>query len=81
MQAKRYAIDRTVDLPKIHEFARVPLGKQGDRGVFIATSRFSPGAKNEAERINTRIELSTAPGSLSCSSYTEWASRASKSVL
>jgi len=33
------------------------LGKQGDRGVFITTSRFSPGAINEAERINARIEL------------------------
>jgi restriction system protein len=52
MQAKRYATDRTVDRPKIHEFAGVLLGKQGDRGVFITTSRFSPGAINEAERIN-----------------------------
>jgi restriction system protein len=48
VQAKRYATDRTVDRP---------LGKQGDRGVFITTSRFSPGAVNEAERINARIEL------------------------
>ena len=57
MQAKRYATDRTVDRPKIHEFAGALLGKQGDRGVFITTSRFSPGAINEAERINARIEL------------------------
>lgn len=54
MQAKRYATDRTVDRPKIHEFAGALLGKQGDRGVFITTSRFSPGAINEAERINAR---------------------------
>lgn len=33
------------------------MGKQGDRGVFITTSRFSPEAINEAERINARIEL------------------------
>lgn len=33
------------------------LGKQGDRGVFITTSRFSAGAATEAERINARIEL------------------------
>lgn len=33
------------------------LGKQGDRGVYITTSRFSAGAREEAERINARIEL------------------------
>jgi restriction system protein len=57
VQAKRYATDRTVDRPRIHEFAGALLGKQGDRGVFITTSRFSPGAISEAERINARIEL------------------------
>lgn len=57
MQAKRYAEDRTIDRPKIHEFAGALLGKQGDRGVFITTSRFSAGAVQEAERINARIEL------------------------
>ena len=57
VQAKRYATDRSVDRPRIHEFAGALLGKQGDRGVFITTSRFSPGARAEAERINARIEL------------------------
>lgn len=57
VQAKRYAEDRTIDRPKIHEFAGALLGKQGDRGVFITTSRFSAGAIQEAERINARIEL------------------------
>lgn len=57
VQAKRYAEDRTIDRPKIHEFAGALLGKQGDRGVFITTSRFSSGAVQEAERINARIEL------------------------
>jgi restriction system protein len=57
VQAKRYAEDRTIDRPRIHEFAGALLGKQGDRGVFITTSRFSPGAIHEAERINARIEL------------------------
>ena len=57
VQAKRYAVDRTVDRPRIHEFAGALLGKQGDRGVFITTSGFSSGAKAEAERINARIEL------------------------
>ena len=57
VQAKRYAEDRTIDRPRIHEFAGALLGQQGDRGVYITTSRFSAGAREEAERINARIEL------------------------
>lgn len=57
VQAKRYAADRSVDRPRIHEFAGALLGKQGDRGVFITTSSFTTGARLEAERINARIEL------------------------
>lgn len=57
VQAKRYAVDRSIDRPRIHEFAGALLGKQGDRGVFITTSWFSAGARAEAERINARIEL------------------------
>lgn len=33
------------------------MGKQGDRGVFIKDLEVFPGAINEAERINARIEL------------------------
>lgn len=57
VQAKRYAEDRPIDRPRIHEFAGALLGKQGDRGVFITTSRFTQGAHDEADRINARIEL------------------------
>jgi restriction system protein len=57
MQAKRYASDRVIDRPKIHEFAGALLGKQGDRGVYITTSSFSRGAREEADRLNARIEL------------------------
>lgn len=57
VQAKRYASDQVTHRPKIHEFAGALLGKQGDRGVYITTSRFSSGAREEAERINARIEL------------------------
>lgn len=57
VQAKRYAVERTIDRPRIHEFAGALLGKQGDRGVYITTSSFSKGAAEEAERINARIEL------------------------
>lgn len=57
VQAKRYAEDRPIDRPRIHEFAGALLGKQGDRGVYITTSRFTNGARTEAERLNARIEL------------------------
>ncbi|MBU9764216.1 restriction endonuclease [Mycobacterium sp. TNTM28] len=56
VQAKRYT-DAPVDRPAIHGFAGALLSKQGDRGVFITTSRFTKGAIEEAERINARIEL------------------------
>lgn len=56
VQAKRYT-DTPVDRPAIHGFAGALLSKQGDRGVFITTSRFTSGAQQEAERINARIEL------------------------
>lgn len=61
VQAKRYAVDRPIDRPRIHEFAGALLGKQGDRGVFITTSRFTRGAEEEADRINARIELIDGP--------------------
>lgn len=57
VQAKKYALDRPIERPKIHEFAGALLGKQGDRGVFITTSSFTQGARVEAERIHARIEL------------------------
>ena len=56
VQAKRYT-DTAVDRPLIHGFAGALLSKQGDRGVFITTSRFTKGAQEEADRINARIEL------------------------
>lgn len=61
VQAKRWARDRTVDRPEIHKFAGALLGKQGDRGVYITTATFTRGAREEAERINARIELIDGP--------------------
>lgn len=57
MRAKRYAVDRSIDRQRIHQFAGALLGKQGGRRVFITTSSFSAGARVEADRINARIEL------------------------
>ncbi|RRD49330.1 restriction endonuclease [Arachnia propionica] len=61
VQAKRWAVDRTVDRPEIQKFAGALLGRQGDRGVYITTATFTRGACEEAERINARIELIDGP--------------------
>lgn len=57
VQAKRYAPDKAVGRPSIQGFAGALLGAQGDRGVFITTSRFTGEARSEAERTGARIEL------------------------
>jgi len=63
VQAKRYAVDPMSDRPRIHQFAGVLLGKQGDRGVFITTSASSR-AHDEAERINARILINGKKGDI-----------------
>lgn len=57
VQAKRYALDHAVQRPAVQAFVGALMGAQGDRGVFITTSRYSEGARREAERVNARIEL------------------------
>lgn len=56
VQAKRYT-EASVQRPEIQKFVGALMGAQGDRGVFITTSTFSEGAREEAERVNARIEL------------------------
>lgn len=57
VQAKRYADDKVIARPTIQAFVGALMGAQGDRGVFITTSSFSAGAREEADRVNARIEL------------------------
>jgi len=57
MQAKHYARDNVVQRPAIQGFVGALLGAQGDRGVFITTSSFSAGARQEADKVNARIVL------------------------
>lgn len=57
MQAKRYARDNVVQRPAIQGFVGALLSAQGDRGVFITTSSFSSGARQEADKVNARIVL------------------------
>lgn len=57
VQAKRYETDKVIHRPTIQAFVGALMGAQGDRGVFITTSSFSSGARQEAERVAFRIEL------------------------
>lgn len=57
LQAKRYAPDSTVVRPDIQAFVGALHGAQANRGIFIATSRFSSGAIEYAERVGVRIIL------------------------
>lgn len=57
VQAKRYAADNTVQAPAVREFVGALSVAQGERGVFLTTSTFSRGARDEAERVHKRLEL------------------------
>lgn len=57
LQAKRYALDSPVNRPTLQGFVGALIGAQGDRGVFLTTSSFTQGARDEALRVNLRIEL------------------------
>jgi len=47
-QAKRYALDRTVNTPEIQGFVGAIANKNG-KGLFVTTAKFSSGAKNYAQ--------------------------------
>lgn len=49
IQAKQWAVDRTVDRPEIHKFIGALHEKNAQRGLFITTASFSSGARISAE--------------------------------
>lgn len=57
VQAKRYGAENPVGRPEIQAFVGALQGAQADRGVFIATSRFTPDARDYAERVPARLVL------------------------
>jgi restriction system protein len=57
VQAKRYSAGKPVGRPEIQEFVGALHGAQADRGIFITTSRFTPGAVAYADRVAARIVL------------------------
>lgn len=57
VQAKRYASDNTVGREAIQAFVGALHGRNVTNGIFITTSRFSPGAIAYADTIGTRVIL------------------------
>jgi restriction system protein len=57
IQAKRYDKSNPVGRPEIQGFVGALHGAQATRGVFITTSRFSPGAKQFADTVPVRLRL------------------------
>lgn len=57
VQAKRFALDATIDRPAIQAFVGALHGNQANQGVFITTARFSAGARAYADSVPTRVVL------------------------
>jgi len=57
VQAKRYSKDNNVQRPDIQGFVGALHGVGANRGIFITTSQFSPGAREYAKNIGTRVVL------------------------
>lgn len=56
IQAKRYAVDRTIGRPDLQAFVGALSGK-ADGGVFMTTARFSKEASAYADSVPTRLIL------------------------
>jgi restriction system protein len=57
VQAKRYEKDASVSRPEVQAFVGALQGAQTNRGVFVTTARFSPGAVTFAENVGMRLVL------------------------
>ncbi|WP_260853226.1 restriction endonuclease [Corynebacterium glyciniphilum] len=57
VQAKRYAPDNPVSRPAIQAFVGTLQGAQAHQGVFLTTGRFTAGARDYAEAIQSRVIL------------------------
>ena len=51
LQAKRYAADNTIGRERIQQFAGALVGQGAQKGVFVATSSFSKGAIEYANKV------------------------------
>ncbi len=57
IQAKRWALDKTIGRPEIQKFAGALQGKRAKKGVFITTASFTKEAEDFADFIDSRIIL------------------------
>lgn len=57
VQAKRYAPDNPVSRPAIQAFVGALQGAQAHQGVFLTTGRFTAGARDYAEAVQSRVIL------------------------
>lgn len=55
VQAKRYAPENTVGRPELQAFVGTLAGVSAHKGVFVTTSRFSPGALEYLKTVNARV--------------------------
>ena len=51
IQAKQWAVERTVDRPEVQKFAGALQGEKATKGLFITTASFSSGARLYAENL------------------------------
>lgn len=51
IQAKQWALERTVDRPEVQKFAGALQGEKATKGLFITTASFSSGARLYAENL------------------------------
>ncbi|HEY8664932.1 MAG TPA: restriction endonuclease [Propionibacteriaceae bacterium] len=61
VQAKRYALDSSVQRPEIQGFVGALHGNKAGQGVFITTARFSGGAQTYAKEVPTPVVLIDGP--------------------
>lgn len=52
IQAKQWAVDRSIDRPEIQKFAGALQGQLASKGLFITTAKFSSGAREYAENLH-----------------------------
>lgn len=56
-QAKRYGPENSVGIEPVQRLIGTVAGRKYDRGVFVTTSSFTPGAREEAARPDSKIVL------------------------
>ena len=58
IQAKQWALNRTVDKPEIQKFVGALNGQQAQKGLFITTAKFTSGAVKYSENLlGTKVVL------------------------